>query len=397
VRAALVAALCALPSAVVVLAAGPAGADPITDEATLRAQFAAATGTIEIQGFIDLTCGGGGALTRNSASPITVHGSGFDRINQTCDTADVVDLQGTGAVTFQGVALTGGPSTGNGIATVAADVTLDNSPIVGVGGNGIDVAQSADVTVLDASISSVGGDGISTFGGTVTLTDSAIEHSGGDGIASDADVTITRSTISENDGNGVDSNGVNRMVNSTVTANQGTGVATDNSFTIVYSTIVNNDLAHSNGFDIAYNGGGSYSFFGTVIAIAGSGTSCEAGAKTSHGFNFADDGSCGLDQPTDIPAGGNPALGPPTSGAIPVGVTCIDFCPPVGLRPLAGSPLIDAIPIASCQADGAAGVTTDEFGRDRPLGTGCDIGAVEIEPPRPPEPPPVVAPPAFTG
>lgn len=43
-----------------------------------------------------------------------------------------------------------------------------------------------------------------------------------------------------------------------------------------------------------------------------------------------------------------------------------------------GSALIDAIPVASCQADGAAGITTDERGVARPQGPGCDIGAVEV-------------------
>jgi hypothetical protein len=48
--------------------------------------------------------------------------------------------------------------------------------------------------------------------------------------------------------------------------------------------------------------------------------------------------------------------------------------------PLTGSPLIDAIPAASCQADGAAGITTDQRGFARPdaASPNCDIGAVEV-------------------
>jgi hypothetical protein len=41
--------------------------------------------------------------------------------------------------------------------------------------------------------------------------------------------------------------------------------------------------------------------------------------------------------------------------------------------------LLDFIPIASCQADGAAGVTTDQRGIARPQGPGCEIGSVEVE------------------
>jgi hypothetical protein len=61
--------------------------------------------------------------------------------------------------------------------------------------------------------------------------------------------------------------------------------------------------------------------------------------------------------------------------------------------------LIDAIPTASCQADGASGVTSDERGVTRPQGGGCDIGAVEVEVavagPGPAAP--VAAVPKFTG
>jgi hypothetical protein len=46
------------------------------------------------------------------------------------------------------------------------------------------------------------------------------------------------------------------------------------------------------------------------------------------------------------------------------------------------SPLVNAIPNASCQADGATGVTTDQRGFPRPdsANPNCDIGAVEVEP-----------------
>jgi hypothetical protein len=43
------------------------------------------------------------------------------------------------------------------------------------------------------------------------------------------------------------------------------------------------------------------------------------------------------------------------------------------MLPLVGSPLLDAIPPASCLVD------VDQRGVTRPQGTGCDIGAVEVE------------------
>jgi hypothetical protein len=50
---------------------------------------------------------------------------------------------------------------------------------------------------------------------------------------------------------------------------------------------------------------------------------------------------------------------------------------------------------SSCQADGAAGITTDQRGVARPQGRGCDIGAVEVQPPSPPSP--ILVVPRFTG
>jgi hypothetical protein len=67
--------------------------------------------------------------------------------------------------------------------------------------------------------------------------------------------------------------------------------------------------------------------------------------------------------------------------------------------PATSSPLVDGVPLAQCQADGAAGITADQRGITRPQGAGCDIGAVElvIAAPTPPEAAPLVVTPRFTG
>jgi hypothetical protein len=107
-----------------------------------------------------------------------------------------------------------------------------------------------------------------------------------------------------------------------------------------------------------------------------------------HGYNFSDDDLCGFKDPTDRENAGDPKLGPlaDNGGSTPT------------LLPQPGSPLIDAIPLASCQANGAAGITEDQRGIARPQGPGCDIGAVEVEAFVPPPPPaPVLTTPLFTG
>ena len=72
------------------------------------------------------------------------------------------------------------------------------------------------------------------------------------------------------------------------------------------------------------------------------------------------------------------------------------------MLPAGTSPLLDRIPVASCQAGDAAAVTTDQRGVTRPQGTGCDVGAVEVAVVTPPITPvtpatPIAIAPSFTG
>ena len=130
-----------------------------------------------------------------------------------------------------------------------------------------------------------------------------------------------------------------------------------------------------------------------MVAESNGTGNCLPVTATSHGYNFSDDDLCGFKEPTDRQDAGDPQLGPfgPNGGSTPTRV------------PQPESPLIDSIPPASCQIDGAAGISIDQRGVTRPQGPGCDIGAVEVEvappvPPTPPVPQPaVVATPRFTG
>ncbi len=123
--------------------------------------------------------------------------------------------------------------------------------------------------------------------------------------------------------------------------------------------------------------------FGSVVANPlGGGTNCEGTTSASMGFNWDQDGSCHFATSTDHSPGGNPQLGSLAANGGPTQT----------LLPQQGSGLIDPIPVASCQADGASGITTDQRGVTRPQGQGCDIGAVEVAAPIP-----VVVTPRFTG
>jgi len=120
----------------------------------------------------------------------------------------------------------------------------------------------------------------------------------------------------------------------------------------------------------------------------GGGTNCEHATSTSKGFNLEDDSgaSCGFSTATSD-------LAPGTSSGL-AGVTLTNNGGPTQtLLPPPGSALIDAIPNASCQSDGASGITTDQRGLPRPdsASSACDIGAVEVQP----APPTLTV--AFTG
>jgi len=128
----------------------------------------------------------------------------------------------------------------------------------------------------------------------------------------------------------------------------------------------------------------SLTAFGTALGPAQGGTNCQAGSTTTEGYNFSTDASCGLTGVGDRQGAGDPMLGALADNGGPT---------PTRL-PLESSPLIDGVPIGACQADGASGVTTDQRGVGRPQRAGCDIGAVEVEPPAPA---PLVITPTFAG
>jgi hypothetical protein len=282
-------------------------------------------------------------------------------------------------VTSQGANTLDGP-------LVLADSTIDSDD------DGLNTADGA-ITV-DRSTITVGlGTGVNTRGTAISVTDSRIASADGDGInSSSGDITVTRSEVAAADegvwtngaiqlvsssviGTGVEPDygvysdaGVVSVVNSTVTGWQELGV-TGESVSLVYSTVVANGSGEDEGEgeNIVAN---DLSLFGSVVVGNPGSRDCVVvnGSATSAGWNYSDDDSCGLSGTGDTQNGGPTGLGAlGANGGI--GRTMV---------PQSGSPLLNAIPTANCQNDGAAGVTADERGVTRPSGTGCEIGAVEV-------------------
>jgi hypothetical protein len=405
--------LLGLPLAWLGVAAVPAGALTVINVTTnsdsgtgsLRAAMTTALGTSD-DVEIDLATGLG-TITLGSALPayngggtnhtLTVHGNG----------ATVVGFAGTnvfettggsvGGMSFDDITVSGGDDGifANSFATImvtnstitgAADeavnadggaITINNSTISDPADDAVDTG-TGDITINDSTINDAGNDAVDTgSGSTVTVTGSALLNPGNAAI-DDGDnntVTVSRSTLAGSQFDAIDTGDANTIdvTNSTITASANSAIGLGNNVTesFAYDTITGNG---TNGGDGQITGGTSVAttFFGTVLAApSSSGSDCAFGSGstvTSQGFNHSNDASCSLTQATDKQNAADPMLGAlGANGGI--GETMV---------PAAGSPLIDAIPPANCQTGIAVGVGTDERGINRPQGSGCDIGAVEV-------------------
>jgi hypothetical protein len=276
---------------------------------------------------------------------------------------------------------------------VAEPLTLNDVTLTGATQGG---AFSADLLVLNrSSILDNGGFGFSGVGafGTAGVLVNHSTVSGEDlAVSSDlANVIVQYSTIAGNSQGAIFTLANVRVINSTITGNSepgaGGGISAGGDLTLVYATITGNSAPAGSNIQI---GDGTFTSFGSVVTNPlGGGENCDIAGVTpnSQGYNYADDTSCGFTATGDSQATGNNAL---------LGALADNGGLTQTMLPQAGSPLLEAIPAGSCEADGAAGITTDQRDLPRPGFADCDIGAVEVQPPAPP-PEPVVLVPTFTG
>lgn len=335
---------------------------------------------------------GGGIFTSGSltATDTTITGN-------TASDGGAIFNRGTVNMTDSVLSGNRGNSGGGGIYNDNANVSLtrtlvDNNTAYGSSGGIMNLGAS--LTIIDSTISnnsvdvSVGtGGGINNLNGAVTISGSSIVGNttpqDGAGIYSSASgsssVSISDSTISGNtagrNGGGIISGAILSMTNSTVSGNSApngggiynfrlSGIANPpaSEATLTYVTITDN--TSGNGAGIRRTGG-LVELAGTIVA-GNNGVDCVEGSIfpglliDSHGHNLDGDGSCSLDQPTDV-AGGSANLGPLTDNG---GDTPTHML-------LGGSQAVNA-GAADC------GLAEDQRGTSRPQGAACDIGAVEI-------------------
>lgn len=237
-----------------------------------------------------------------------------------------------GALTLTGLTLQYGSGrlggalyVGGGSASVAGVTFLGNAAFAGFGGGAV-LVSGGDVTIADSAFvlnTSVQlGGAVSVFGG---------------------DVTITNSTFSGNSA-----------------ASGGALSVSGGSVTVTSSTLVGNRAQRGGG--LYQTQAGELRVGQSIIAANNAAASDDvyhAGGLASDGYNLFSDTEFGASTafaPTDLFTP-SPETAPFTGVAY-------------GL--LASSLALDAVPAGDCAAE------ADQRGTERPQGTGCDIGAVEM-------------------
>jgi CSLREA domain-containing protein len=132
-------------------------------------------------------------------------------------------------------------------------------------------------------------------------------------------------------------------------------------------TLANVTVTESSGFGLT----GAMTLRNTIVAGNGNFDfqQCDTSSvRTSLGHNIDEGTSCGFDQETDL-SDTDPRLGPlDEEGDSPAH------------SPVAPSLAIDGISLEDCLDSGGMALLTDQRGVERPQGSACDIGAVEVVP-----------------
>jgi hypothetical protein len=404
------AALVALaPAAVGATTLGPVSAAiPDGDAGSLRdvLENQAASGdtvVLEAGATYQLTCEAGGSLF--TEVDLIIQGNGAT-IEQTCD--DLVwDVDAD--LTLDAVTITGGNDVesrpAGGIHFDGDELIITNSSIVGndtcgdgggINMDGGDLLHIENSTIAGNTAGEEGG-AIASHSGTEsvleivnsTISDNSAVVGGGIWMHDGGPVQLVYTTLA---GNQTDTPGIECLEEGPSGNDQGPTATESDVGAAANGSAANIEFADTDS---------TLTIFGSVIALPVEGPNCNVEIETdaadalsntvSNGYNFSDDDSCDLVGTGDRESAGDPVLG----------ALAANGGPTLTRLPGESSPLIDGVPLASCQADGAEGITTDQRGVIRPQRTGCDVGAVEVEaitPTPTPEPSPaVIVTPRFTG
>ncbi|MGE3621929.1 MAG: choice-of-anchor Q domain-containing protein, partial [Acidimicrobiia bacterium] len=274
-------------------------------------------------------------------------------------------------------------------AVVAANSTLEGN--VGRQGGAIDAetATLSRTTVADNTAEAVGGVRATSQATLIESTISGNSALQAGGLLS-GDLEAHRTTFSDNhatDGTQGEAGAIAAvdalLVNSTVSDNSavvsGGGIQARH-LELVHTTVADNAVTAPEGIGAnvyvrsAPGDPGNLTARSTILAgpAAGSCTFDDGATATSEGFNLDSGTSCQLDGADDL------------TSVADVGLAALADNGGFNLTrmPAADSPAVDL------EAGGTCEVATDQRTIARPLGAGCDSGAVERSPEPPPPPPP---------
>lgn len=285
---------------------------------------------------------------------------------------------GTGNLTLNNISLVDGNASQGGAlyvdtqARASVNGSYITSNVASTGGGVYSRgALTISFTTLGSNIASGNGGGIYNNGGTVTITDSYLvsnqAQNGGAVYTAGGQLTLLRTAVRgsviTNFGGGIYAAGATTLTNVTFSNNRaarGGGLYTAANTTVLNATF-NENRADLGG--AIYHQAAATSVKNTILTgsldTAGSSPSlnCDGPTLTSQGRNIVGDNSC-VPNPSSVGdlLATNAQLGA-WSGS-----------PLRGYVPAEGSPAIDYA--QDCPA-------TDQRGYPRPLGAGCDVGAIE--------------------
>jgi CSLREA domain-containing protein len=391
------ASLCSLRDAVIA-ANTVGGTNTITIPAGHYTLSIAPSGTTDAStGNLDVTSGDSLSINGADASSTTIDGGGVDRVFNVASGASLTLTGATvagGAVASADSNKDGGAILNLGTLTLSSDVITGNqAPADGAAGGGISEEGGATTTITDSTISSN------------TVGSSSANSATGGGLStgpSNGTLTVSSSTFNGNvatAGTGLDAGGVggamflsggrDTITNSTLDANTAGGpfgfaggVFVNSGLPIQFTsdTIAFNSLpddvnapSHGDGAGFFVNSLSSTQFRNTIVAhntrATGNGTNvtgsesqdCGTHVHSNPGNNLDDDSTC-FTGAHDVHA--DPQLSALASNGGPTQTLAI----------AATSPARDAGDAGTCPA-------TDQRGVTRPVGSACDIGAFELDPP----------------
>lgn len=311
-------------------------------------------------GFSTAGYGGGGAIENGSSGQVEIHSSTFAG-NHALD-GGAID-NNSGSLKVSGSTFTGNTASyGGAIESFGDEVTVTYSRFVGneaiMDGGAIwnvqgmlAVDHSEFVGNRQTAVTATGGGAISCYGGALNANNSAFagNNTAGNGgaIYSECGLAAINSTFYQNEANATSGGGgAIALIGST----QGV---------LQYNSIVGNLAAFGAVYDDG-NGGGTL-FLSRTILADNTGGSC-AGVLTSLGYNLSDDNYCGgvFDPTTDL-----------SNANLPLGPYQNNGGPTPSMLPANGNQAIDRVPASDCYYN------DDQRGALRPVGNGCDSGAVE--------------------